>query len=84
MTHRQRLFIGIYPAGVVYSDRNVVRNGDYKRLAFLSYATLRLTIEPDCSPAFAKLIREDAVYYRKGEEMLVSTCGHRVILGTEA
>lgn len=37
-----RLFIGCYPAGLVYADRFHETNGDYTTVAFLSYATLNL------------------------------------------
>jgi hypothetical protein len=39
------LFIGLFPAGVSYANRNVEENGDYKRLAFLPYDTLALEVQ---------------------------------------
>src|SRR3546814_11285018 len=33
----QRIFSGIYPAGIVYADRTRQKGGDYARLAFLPY-----------------------------------------------
>ena len=33
----QRVFTGIFPAGISYADRSREVNGDYVRLAFLSY-----------------------------------------------
>jgi len=38
-----------------------------KKLAHLSYATLKLTVMPRVSKAFEKLIRADATQYKKGQ-----------------
>ncbi len=37
-----RLFIGVFPAGLTYCDRRRAARGDYLRLAFLPYSTLNL------------------------------------------
>jgi hypothetical protein len=78
-----RLFIGVFPAGISYADRTVERHGDYKRLAFLSYATLRLVIETDCPKGLRPAIVAHAatLQARKGEQFEVSTCGQTVLLG---
>jgi len=52
-----RLFIGVYPEGIVYADRYVQPHGDYKRLAFLSYRSLALTFSDEqCLPELRKKI----------------------------
>lgn len=43
-----RLFQGVYSCGMVYADRAVERDGDYRRLAFLPYDTLQIEYENDC------------------------------------
>ena len=45
MKNEDRLFIGCYPTGLVYADRGVEEHGDYKRLAYLNYATLEADLE---------------------------------------
>ena len=80
----KRLFIGIYPGGLVYADRYVEINGDYKRLGFLPYDTLELQLEKDCPPALATEIRHDAAVMRtlKGQPFRTSTTGQTITLGT--
>jgi len=79
-----RIFAGIYPCGIVYADRKVERHGDYKRLAFLSYATLELEIEPDCPAKLATEITADAakIQARRGELFSTSATGATVLLGS--
>jgi len=80
-----RLFIGLYPCGVVYADRWVERHGDYKRLAFLSYATLKLDVEKDCPPELAEQIRTDArrIQDKRGENYVITGSGQTVLLGSD-
>lgn len=80
-----RLFIGVYPCGLVYADRSVERNGDYKRLAFLPYATLKLEIEADCPFVLERDIVRDAGMMQKlaGTHFQISTCGQTVLLGSD-
>lgn len=78
-----RLFAGVYPCGIVYADRGRERGGDYARLAFLPYATLRLQVEKDCPAALRALIEADAKRYRAGEELQISSSGQTVRLGLE-
>jgi hypothetical protein len=54
------LFIGLFPGGVSYANRNVEEDGDYKRLAFLPYDTLALEVQKDCPPELRDRIVEDA------------------------
>lgn len=78
-----RLFIGIYPMGIVYADREVEVLGDYKRLAFLSYRTLDLELKPDCPAELRGHIENhaEAIQARRGQQYEVSTSGQTVLLG---
>jgi hypothetical protein len=80
---KQRLFSGAYPCGIVYADRAREVAGDYKRLAFLSYASLELEIEHDCPDDLAALIRDDAalIQAQRGQHFQISTAGQTVLLG---
>ena len=82
-TATDRLFIGVFPAGLVYADRLRTKAGDYARLAFLSYRTLELDIEPDCPGVLRLLIAGHAakLQAKRGEEFQVSACGQTVRLG---
>lgn len=79
-----RLFIGVYPTGVVYADRTRERHGDYVRLAFLPFDTLALLVEADCPLELRVQIQCSAAHIqaRKGEDYQVSTCGQTVRLGS--
>jgi len=77
-----RLFIGSYPAGIVYADRYTSKGGDYKRLAFLPYHTLKLEIEADCPADLAERIKTDAASYKEGDTHQVSSCGQTITLGS--
>jgi hypothetical protein len=83
MDMTQRLFIGIFPAGIVYADRQRERSGDYLRLAFLSYSSLELEIRPRCPSELADLIRAHAasLQSRRGEQYEISSCGQTITLG---
>ncbi|HUJ08545.1 MAG TPA: hypothetical protein VL171_00825 [Verrucomicrobiae bacterium] len=82
----ERLFIGVFPCGISYADAAHGVAGDYKRLAFLPFATLELKVEPDCPPELAERIRADAavIQMKRGQPYQVSTCGQTVILGEAA
>jgi hypothetical protein len=82
---KDRLFIGAYPGGLVYSDRGEEVDGDYKRLAFLDYATLTLKLEDGCGADMAARIQRSAAELqgRAGEEFSISATGGSVILGSE-
>ena len=75
-----RLFVGIFPAGISYADRTIEEHGDYKKLAFLPYSTLKPTFYK-CPDDLRKEIEEDIKQYKKGEDLQISTCGQSVILG---
>jgi hypothetical protein len=76
--------VGIYPEGVVYADRTVEKQGDYKRLAFLDYATLTLLLEDDCPPDLRSRIVADAatLQLRRGKHLAISWSGRTVLLGS--
>jgi hypothetical protein len=77
------LFIGLFPGGVSYANRNVEEHGDFKRLAFLPYDTLALEVQKDCPPELRHRIVEDAktIQARRGQQFRISTCGQTVRLG---
>lgn len=79
----ERLFIGVYPAGLVYADRFREAGGDYARLAFLPYDTLDLQVSPDCPDELRQAVsaHADRMRARRGQAFQVSTCGQTVILG---
>lgn len=78
-----RIFVGVYPEGIVYADRKRERCGDYARLAFLSFGTLTLEIAQDCPAALRQQIVADAarIRARKGEQFQISTSGQTITLG---
>ena len=80
---RGRLFVGIFPTGIAYADREVEVHGDYKRLAFLSFSTLALEVESDCPLDLRRAIERDAaqIQSRCGESFEISACGQTVLLG---
>lgn len=79
------IFIGIFPGGIVYADRQQEVDHDYKRLAFLCYSTLELKIEDDCPDHLARDIESDAAGFqmRRGLPFEISACGCSVMLGEE-
>jgi hypothetical protein len=79
----QRLFIGVYPAGIVYADRHHEVAGDYVRLGFLSYATLELEVKAHCPPDLHAQIKDHAatLQARRGELYQTSQSGQTVKLG---
>lgn len=64
MTADPRLFIGIFPGGVVYADRTREEHGDYKRLAFLAWHSLALEVKPDCPADLRCRIEADAAHFQ--------------------
>lgn len=77
----ERLFIGIFPGGIVYADRKTEVHGDYKRLAFLSHETLQLKLESDCPLDLADQIANDVETVRKKKQVKTDACGSFVTLG---
>lgn len=78
-----RIFAAVYPTGIGYADRSKEVHGDYKRLAFLTFRTLALTIEPGCPADIRRDIEASAaaIQARRGEPYQVSTSGQTVTLG---
>lgn len=78
-----RLFIGSYPAGVVFADRARSKGGDYARLAFMPYDTLRLEVKPDCPPELEAMIRDWCnTHMQPGASYQVAQ--YTITLGTKA
>jgi hypothetical protein len=75
------LFMGIYPEGIVYSDRTQEEYGDYKRLGFLPYNTLILSLADDCPHDLRVRIEADAEKFKAGEVFNIDRCGSFIILG---
>lgn len=79
-----QLFAGCFPTGIVYADRCNLENGDYKRLAFLSFQSLELSVEPTCVPRLREHIERHAkaIQAQRGMPYQISECGQTVILGS--
>lgn len=78
------ILIGGYSEGIVYADKRVEEDGDYKRLAFLPYDTLELEFRGECcSKETKEFIRRKAeeIIKRRGERYEITTSGQWVILG---
>lgn len=80
---RDRIFCGVFPTGWVWADRCVLQHGDYKRLAYLSFAELESIIEPSCPRELLPLLVKDINELKamRGQEYQVSTSGQTVTLG---
>ena len=80
---KDRIFSGIYPTGVSYADRWKEKDGDYKRLAFLSFSSLELKIETDCPQDLRAQIKEDAakIQAQRGQQFRISQAGQTITLG---
>lgn len=80
-----RLFIGVYPGGIVYADKNSYSQGDYKQIAFLPYDTLvpkyrKVRIPPALRRRVEEHIR--SMQARRGERYPLDSSGSNfVILG---
>lgn len=76
------LFIGCFPTGLSYADKNKSEHGDYKRIAFLFFDTLELKVYDHNSPHLSYV--EEHAYSlreRRGEEYQTSTSGQTITLG---
>lgn len=78
-----RLFKGSYPCAIVYADRAVERDGDYRLLAMLPYDTLEMIYEKDCPDMWRPLLEAEAaaMQARVGEKYVMSSCGQWITLG---
>ena len=83
MSIQERLFIGVFPCGIVYADRTIEDGGDYKRIAFLPYKELLLSVGKQCSRLMLNAITEHAqtIIAKRGERFETSACGQSVVLG---
>lgn len=83
MSPEDRLFVGVFPAGISYADRAREVAGDYRRLAFLPFGTLVLEWEKNVPAELRKIIEIDAraIQARRGEQFQVSSSGQTVTLG---
>jgi len=82
-TSDDRLFVGVFSTGIGYADRTRERDDDFTRLAFLSFRSLELDVEPDCPDDLAAEIRAHAagIQAMRGQDYRISTVGQTVRLG---
>jgi hypothetical protein len=78
----KHLFAGIYPTGIVYADKTKEEHGDYKKIAFLPFDTLKLNIFDKNSVCLPEII-EDVKQYHIGQELQISQSGQKIILGNK-
>ena len=81
---KEALFAGVFPTGISYCDRTREKDGDYLKLAFLSFHTLDLIFIGDrCSAALRATIEANAavIQARQGQQYPVSSSGQTVTLG---
>jgi hypothetical protein len=71
-----RLFIGTFPTGIVYADRQKEEHGDYQLVAFLPYGSLANKRLAESAAEHAATIQA-----RKGQRFQISTCGQTIVLG---
>jgi hypothetical protein len=78
-----RLFIGTFPTGIVYADRQKEEHGDYQLVAFLPYGSLELQVSRKANKRLAESAAEHAatIQARKGQRFQISTCGQTIVLG---
>lgn len=83
MAASDRLFIGLQSAGITYSDRGREQDGDYKRVACLSYSTLELEVHDSKSPLLGAVKAHAATLQaRAGEYLEVTASGQTRLLGS--
>jgi hypothetical protein len=75
-----------FPTGIVYADktREDPTTRDYKRLGYLNYATLILTLEPDCKRDVAHYVTAEAAKLQAMRGQRFSIAGNmQVTLGSD-
>lgn len=79
MSPADRLFVGVYPGGMVYADRAREQHGDYARVAFLPWHSLTLQVEPGADAALVALARASAakLQAKRGELYPLSATADR-------
>lgn len=72
----ERLFAGVYPAGLVMCDKAVKKNNDYRDLGILFWSTLVFRPERDCPGYWLKFLQARAAVdqLRIGEPFNWSSC----------
>ena len=70
---RSRLFCGCFPTGWSWCDMAIEENGDYKKIAYMSYRKLELEVYAPNSPLLP-LIRKDAaeLQAKRGQEYAIA------------
>lgn len=78
-----RVFAGFFPAGISYADPQREAGGDYVRLAFFTFSTLELEIDPGCPRELQPMIvaHAEKVRNRRGQLYGISSSGQVVMLG---
>lgn len=84
--NQQRLFIGVFPGGISYCDREREKDDDYARVAFLPYTTLDLHVENDCPAELLPQVLSHAksIQAERGQFFRTSACNQGVILGSKS
>lgn len=63
----ERLFIGDFPTGIVFADRHNKEDGDWKKIAFVSYEmadlTFNITEEEKVSDKFNDIVNAIKSFY---------------------
>lgn len=68
LRNREDLFIGQFPGCLVFADKTVRENGDYKDLARVSHAGNKTySVNPDSLPDWVKKIIDDQAEQKKME-----------------
>lgn len=80
-----RLFIGVYPGGMVYADRHKERDGDYARVAFLPWDTLEVEVDKRADPELVRqaLAHATLLARKSGQAFAIDASGHHVLLGSK-
>lgn len=77
------IFLAIMPTGWWWTDKTREEHGDYAKLAFLSFATLKLEIFKGCPEHLKARIENEAGKYQsmRGQDYQISTAGQTIRLG---
>jgi hypothetical protein len=81
MGNKNRLFIGVFSTGLSYCDRTKEKDGDYLKVAFFPYDTLKLQFYVKCDPELREMIEQDAATMKPGTTFQISSCGQMMTLG---
>ncbi|HRH47080.1 MAG TPA: hypothetical protein PKY82_35870 [Pyrinomonadaceae bacterium] len=78
----ERLFVGFFAGGISFADTSKEVAGDYKKIAFLPYGTLELSVHSPHSDLLPLVLEKAHSFQnRKGETLQISTTGQTVKLG---